>query len=1414
MLQTNQNQTCVERNSIGNTPRAIELKQKQFTLATKICCNVVNRYFSTFRMTILTLLFILSFNDQLLSQTSWTQIGQKNPQVDISNYNQNFSGIGLVQKVMFEPKYNRFLGHTRLFAWAYSGVWVSETGQGNDWINMNTDQLEDAAFDQIAVDPSDRDHIIASTGSKNGIKFQSPQHGIELKYSTGFWEGKRINNNWEWNRLQPYCAFEDGGIMVIESDFFKYENHRLVTNICINQNDPSELLCIVVEISNHSRPNETYRSKVYHSFNGGNTWELKLNINNIFLKDILCVDNITAPMHSVYITGKKSPTSADILFRSDDFGDTWPTPFYSTVVAGTTTAYQQFFANFNYYNVTYSQNTPDYIYITGFTNSTCQTLKINKSTNQASALHTSFGFNVFNDNGKSDAFEVNPNDADQFMYGGHGLAYVKFIAGAFAPNFPKEYGGYNYDFHQDLREVTYYPELTGSADANNCIVACDGGVFKGVQNPDVGSGEYYTWTNISNGLEMLNATDISCTQNDNKDLNGNFMDEVLVNTWDNGTYQRNALTGKWFWRGYEGHEVTAHPYDYNKFYSQEHPDVFLGGTHSYGYTNSFLHNSSRGVFNPQNPKQFFLVDNYQINNVAGTGVVRVTEDNSGGITESLIGPVDNDLTAIDICASNPNVIVIAKYLRISTNIGRMYKTTDGGINWSIVDVPFTNGLNEITYTIISPTNQDKMWVSDYSNKVAVTTNGGSSWVTQFLPDEVKAIYTLYYLRGSNDMIFAGTSAGLYVFQASSNSWIQYNPSFSNPNNLLPRSLITGIDYNYNTQTMFVSTFGRGVWKGRVSCTEIQGGELVISGNETWNFPMTVNGNIHILPGATLHVTNILRMGTNNTINIDVGGKLLVVNGTITSLCPTTSWGGIVADGNLLNNQQMSQQGYVGLSQNSVIENAKIGALLRNGAMINAYNATFRNCIYGISILSINLYESKNKISSCIFIVDRITNGINSAWNGGIIITNAQSVLIEGCHFECSELIPKTLLLDRGFGIKINEGSAKIIRAADPGAVLIPSQCNPPTGIPNTFVQLREGILVNNTQTSQPVDIFECIFTNCAASIDLSFAQRSRVYKNTIIMENIYGDIQLSPTGGSEYFGIRSFNTVNFIMEQNVIQFRQLLSGKAFVGIDIDGSNSNNPLMPSFVFSNTVTSFMGYNITNNFIGIRTNNDCYQTHFWCNTLDGLSMGIRFYGNQQPQSSFPPTYTPVCANNKFPNTATPSRIEGLAGAALFIYYYYNPIPDCYVFTPFGSNITCSPINPPNPSNDQCGNTASPSDYYCNTGKGKLETGDPIDIGPVEVQQPAMKEDNTNEPNIAIKPNPSSDKITVFFSNFTHPESAAFINLVNEEGISVMSINVINTLNSITIDVSKLPKGVYTAVLINSYGENANAKVVVTNR
>ncbi|MCE3225950.1 MAG: hypothetical protein K0S32_501 [Bacteroidetes bacterium] len=181
---------------------------------------------------------------------------------------------------------------------------------------------------------------------------------------------------------------------------------------------------------------------------------------------------------------------------------------------------------------------------------------------------------------------------------------------------------------------------------------------------------------------------------------------------------------------------------------------------------------------------------FKSTNSAGSWTVQGTVGGTGTIIEFAIAP------------SNNQVIYVLK----SSGI---YKTINGGTNWTNVTgtVPVASAAPQ--YIVIDPTDANNAWVvlSGYSagNKVFMTANGGTSWTnyTSNLPNIPGNC--LLYQTSTNDRIYVGMDVGVYYRDNLSATWTLYNTG-------LPNTPVSDMEISPANPTKIVAaTYGRGTW---------------------------------------------------------------------------------------------------------------------------------------------------------------------------------------------------------------------------------------------------------------------------------------------------------------------------------------------------------------------------------------------------------------------------------------------------------------------------------------------------------------------------------------------------------------------------------------------------------------------------
>ncbi len=124
----------------------------------------------------------------------------------------------------------------------------------------------------------------------------------------------------------------------------------------------------------------------------------------------------------------------------------------------------------------------------------------------------------------------------------------------------------------------------------------------------------------------------------------------------------------------------------------------------------------------------------------------------------------------EISRSNPDVIYVVQ--RDNTT-GKIWKTTNAGVNWSVISAIPGASNNERKYMTISlsATTENELWVGlkdgSSANKIFKTTDGGSSWVNITTP----TIGSLHILSMMHQM---GTNGGVYVAGSDGKAYYRNN----------------------------------------------------------------------------------------------------------------------------------------------------------------------------------------------------------------------------------------------------------------------------------------------------------------------------------------------------------------------------------------------------------------------------------------------------------------------------------------------------------------------------------------------------------------------------------------------------------------------------------------------------------------
>lgn len=111
----------------------------------------------------------------------------------------------------------------------------------------------------------------------------------------------------------------------------------------------------------------------------------------------------------------------------------------------------------------------------------------------------------------------------------------------------------------------------------------------------------------------------------------------------------------------------------------------------------------------------------------------------------------------------------------------------------------------------------------------------------------------------NNDVYVGTHAGIYFKSILDTVW----KKLTFDGNTMPNALIFDIDFNYQTNTLYAATHGRGIWRCQIpnTSTKIE----YTYKNEIENKPISLNNKLSVAKKSTLKIENKLFLNENSKI---------------------------------------------------------------------------------------------------------------------------------------------------------------------------------------------------------------------------------------------------------------------------------------------------------------------------------------------------------------------------------------------------------------------------------------------------------------------------------------------------------------------------------------------------------------------
>ncbi len=869
-------------------------------------------------------------------------------------------GVGRIERICFDPQYDSVTYQVLYATSSFGGLWRTEN-DGEYWEPL-TDFLPFTADADVAVSYQNSNNIFLATGYADGrFEYNNEFNHINAYNTFGIYRSTDYGGSWE--------AINDGFI----EEFI--QGGGMARRILINPEDENQLFVATTR--------GVYRCN--NAMDEEPTWQKVINISEPSLNDFRGLAFMPGNPNTVYASGTE-------IFKSTDGGlnfsllpiDLLPVDY-----------------EIHQINIATTPADPDrlYAYVVGKADSeTKKRIFIFIHSYLAEdwvQIHTdeSEGGTFAMGKGRM-ALAVSPVNPNEFYFG---FTLVAGTPDYTTTNVSTKSGYNNNNCHADIHSLAFQPNMVEP----DLFAGTDGGVGR----KELPNNGIYGWTMLYNGLSVNTIFGFDDSDFDhtkimigNIDCGTNKVSNYDTEDWKHlaggdgyGVRFDKSSLNNWFFKPNFGLIPLRHDYTTNFYNSEDGLNPLVcPNNHSNGWATGrlpfFNHPVTNNVymgfeeiFNrlkqvPESGDQWadLWLEESDMYNTGMTNwtrqieVMKISESNPDYIYAITVGVQNDPFDTWALAA-------------------RILKSTSGGINgdcnntaFSIVEYPGYNPDPQTFFPIVSnltvdPNNENRFWIT-YTGfvpeyKVYRTDDGGATWENED-PNGTLAnipVNDIIYQYGSNDRLFIGTDAGVYIKDGPDADW----EKFGN----IPNVRVNRLKINYCANLLRAGTFGRGLWETEITAFD-DFTHKTIDEDVVWETNWSLKGNLIIETGNTLTIKEVVNMPPNSIIIIEPGAKLIVDGGHITNGCDQT-WQGIEVHGHPTS-PFPSDQGELIVKNGAIIENAEMA--VRNyhfnngtippdefqGGIIKANNSTFRNNIKTIDLRNFD-YNSFNSFIDCEFI---------------------------------------------------------------------------------------------------------------------------------------------------------------------------------------------------------------------------------------------------------------------------------------------------------------------------------------------------------------------------------------------------------------------------------------------------------------
>ena len=190
-----------------------------------------------------------------------------------------------------------------------------------------------------------------------------------------------------------------------------------------------------------------------------------------------------------------------------------------------------------------------------------------------------------------------------------------------------------------------------------------------------------------------------------------------------------------------------------------------------------------------------------------------------------------------------------------TNKGRIFKSSDKGLTWTVVSTPITDFGGTASSGTIALKDANTGWILDNNGVVRGTTNGGTTWTTLATIAQSNGI--VYVPGTTNTLVAVGNGDGSNISYNGGTTWTPIEAT---------NAFVSVAALNATT-----------IWGGSFSTTATTGGIYKLAGILAVNDVKANDGQMAVYPNPATDVLNIRYKGKVTGVSVfDLSGKRMEI----------------------------------------------------------------------------------------------------------------------------------------------------------------------------------------------------------------------------------------------------------------------------------------------------------------------------------------------------------------------------------------------------------------------------------------------------------------------------------------------------------------------------------------------------------